>query len=144
MSEEPRLQNSLVRHQTEDGDTRIGCRFYHDTLWLTQARIAELFRNTCQNVTLHLKAIFAEVELTAEATCKEYLQVRKKGKREVSCGLVDGLDSVYREALKMIAAERYDDFVAKRRKQEAIEADAEDLKAIEDLEKDLNRKGGRA
>ena len=144
MSKEPRLQNPIVCYQTEDGDTRTGCRFYLDTLWLTQARIAELFRNTCQNVTLHLKSIFAEVELTAEATCKEYLQVRKEGKREVSCGLVDGLGSVYRESMKIIAAERYDDFVAKRRKQEAIEADAEDFNAIEALEKEFKRKGVKA
>ncbi|MEF8748144.1 MAG: hypothetical protein V5B31_10005 [Candidatus Accumulibacter propinquus] len=44
--------------------------------------------------------------------------------------------------MKTIAAERYDSFDAKRRQQEAIAADAEDLKAIEDLEKDLKRKGG--
>ncbi len=58
--------------------------------------------------------------------------------------LLDGLGSVSHEAMKTIAAERYDSFDAKRRQQEAIEADAEDLKAIEDLEKDLKRKGGKA
>jgi len=87
MSEEPKPQNSIVLYQTEDGETRIACRFDHDTLWLTQAQIAELFQTTPQNVTLHLKAIFAEGELTEEATCKEYLQVRKEGKREVSRAL---------------------------------------------------------
>ena len=58
--------------------------------------------------------------------------------------LLDGPGSVSHEAMKTIAAERYDDFDAKRREQEALEADAEDLKAIEDLEKDLKRKGGKA
>lgn len=42
-----------------------------------------------------------------------------------------------------IATERYEDFDTQRRKQEAIAADAEDLKAIEDLEKELKRKGGK-
>lgn len=56
--------------------------------------------------------------------------------------LLDGPGSVSHEVMKTIANERYDDFDTKRRKQEAIEADAEDLKAIEDLEKDLKRKGG--
>ena len=58
MSDEPEPQSQIVLYQTEDGDTRIECRFDHDTLWLTQARIAELFQTTPQNVTLHLKAIF--------------------------------------------------------------------------------------
>jgi hypothetical protein len=39
------------------------CRFEAETLWLTQAQMAELFQVTPQNVTLHLKAIFAEGEL---------------------------------------------------------------------------------
>ncbi|MGJ8642216.1 MAG: virulence RhuM family protein [Luteolibacter sp.] len=87
MSEESEPQSSIVLYQTEEGDTRIECRFDHDTLWLTQAQIAELFQTTPQNVTLHLKAIFAEGELAEDATCKEYLQVRKEGKREVSRSL---------------------------------------------------------
>jgi hypothetical protein len=58
--------------------------------------------------------------------------------------LLDGPASVSHEAMKTIAAERYEDFDTQRRKQEAIAADAEDLKAIEDLEKDLKRKGGKA
>ena len=58
--------------------------------------------------------------------------------------LLDGPGSVSHEAMKTIAAERYEDFDTQRRKQEAIAADAEDLKAIEDLEKELKRKGGKA
>ena len=87
MSEEPEPQSQIVLYQTEDGDTRIQCRFDNDTLWLTQAQIAELFQTTPQNVTLHLKAIFAEGELAEAATCKDYLQVRKEGKREVTRSL---------------------------------------------------------
>jgi hypothetical protein len=55
-----------------------------ETLWLTQAQIAELFETTPQNVTLHLKAIFAEGEVSEAATCKDYLQVRQEGGREVT------------------------------------------------------------
>ncbi len=87
MSEEPRTQSSIVLYQTEDGATRVQCRLDQDTLWLTQAQIAELFQTTPQNVTLHLKAIFEEGELTEAATCKDYLQVRQEGKREVSRSL---------------------------------------------------------
>ncbi len=67
----------FLLYQTEDGRTRVECRFADETLWLTQAGMAELFATTPQNVTQHLKAIFAEGELSSEATCKEDLQVRR-------------------------------------------------------------------
>jgi len=84
MNEDPMPQSEMILYQTEDGRTRIQCRFDEESMWLTQAQIAELFQTTPQNVTLHLKAIFAEGELAETATCKDYLQVRREGKREVS------------------------------------------------------------
>ncbi len=87
MPDSPPPQSSLILYQTEDGRTRIQCRFEDDTIWLTQAQIAELFQTTPQNVTLHLKAILAEGELTAVSTCKDYLQVRREGDREVTRNL---------------------------------------------------------
>jgi hypothetical protein len=73
----------FVLYQTEDGRTRIQCRLDNESIWLTQAQIADLFQTTPQNVTLHLKAIFAEGELQEMATCKEYLQVRSEGDRDI-------------------------------------------------------------
>lgn len=84
MSNEPLPQSEFILYQTEDGRTRVQCRFDDETLWLTQAQIADLFQTTPQNVTLHLKAIFAEGELVEAATCKDYLQVRSEGGREVA------------------------------------------------------------
>jgi hypothetical protein len=77
----------FILYQTEDGRIRIQCRFADETIWLTQAQIAELFQTTPQNVTLHLKAIFTEGELDEGATCKDYLQVRQEGSREISRSL---------------------------------------------------------
>jgi hypothetical protein len=77
----------FILYQTEDGRTRIQCRFADETIWLTQAQIAELFQTTPQNVTLHLKGIFAEGELDEATTCKDYLQVRHEGNREISRSL---------------------------------------------------------
>ena len=84
MTEAPRPEPGLILYQTEDGRTRIECRLQDDTLWLTQALIAELFQVTPQNVTQHLRAIYAEREMDETATCKDYLQVRFEGGREVS------------------------------------------------------------
>ena len=79
----PQPGGEILLYQTEDGRTRIECRFENETLWLTQAQIAELFQTTPQNITLHLKAIYTEGEQSEEATCKSYLQVRPEGGRRV-------------------------------------------------------------
>ncbi|MBX3356287.1 MAG: virulence RhuM family protein [Phycisphaeraceae bacterium] len=79
--EEP--PGEIVLYQTDDGRTRIECRFAGETLWLSQALMADLFQTTPQNITLHLKALYEEGEIDEAATCKEYLQVRQEGAREV-------------------------------------------------------------
>ena len=84
MSDDQQPHSSIILYQTEDGRTRIQCRFEDETIWLTQALIAELFQVAPQNVTLQLKAIFEGGELDEAATCKDYLQVCREGKREVS------------------------------------------------------------
>lgn len=76
-------RGELILYETEDGRTRVECRFADETLWLSQALMAELFQTTPQNITLHLKALYEEGEIEEEATCKEYLQVRREGTREV-------------------------------------------------------------
>jgi hypothetical protein len=73
----------LVLYRTEDGRTRVSCRFEDGSVWLTQAALADLFQTTPQNITLHIAAIYAEGELQEEATCKQYLQVRDEGSRKV-------------------------------------------------------------
>ena len=77
----PEGTGQLVLYRTEDSQTRVSCRFEADSVWLTQAAIADLFQTTPQNVTLHIGAIYQERELLEEATCKEYLQVRQEGSR---------------------------------------------------------------
>ena len=70
-------------YQTEDGQTRIQCRLADDTIWLTQALIAELFQVTVPTVNEHLKGIFAEGELEIGATIRKFRMVRLEGRREV-------------------------------------------------------------
>src|SRR5208337_4707034 len=77
-------KSELILYQTEDNRTRIEVRLENETVWLTQAQMAELFQTTPQNITLHLRAIFAEGELVETATCKDYLQVQTEGKRQVA------------------------------------------------------------
>ena len=79
--------SELILYQTEDGRTRIQCRFEQENVWMTQKLMAELFQTTPQNITLHLRAIYAEGELSEAATCKDYLQVRSEGGRQVQRAL---------------------------------------------------------
>lgn len=80
----PPAPGEFLLYQSEDGGARLEIRFDGETLWLTQAQMAELFQTTPQNITLHLKALYAEGEVDPGATCKEYLQVRTEGARTVS------------------------------------------------------------
>lgn len=80
----PPPSSSLVLYQTEDGRTKVQCRFEEETIWLTQAQMAELFQVTVPNVNLHLKAILAEGEVDPEATVKSYLIVQTEGARRIS------------------------------------------------------------
>ncbi|OHB76054.1 MAG: hydroxyacid dehydrogenase [Planctomycetes bacterium RBG_16_59_8] len=73
----------FVLYRTEDGATRVECRFAEGTIWLTQIMIAELFQTTVPNVNLHLKNIYNEGELDAGTTIKDYLIVRREGNRGV-------------------------------------------------------------
>jgi len=74
----------VLLYTTEDGRTRLECRFEADTLWLTQAQMAELFQTSVPNINIHLRQIFAEGELDPAATIKSYLMVRTEGARQVS------------------------------------------------------------
>ena len=76
-------ENSIVIYQTEDGQTQIDVRLENDTVWLTQAQMAELFGKTPQNITMHIRNAYSEGELDKSATCKEYLQVQTEGHRTV-------------------------------------------------------------
>lgn len=80
-------KGEIVLFKTSDGITKVQVRFEDKNVWLTQAAIAELFQTTPQNITIHLKAIYEEGELDEVATCKEYLQVRQEGKRQINRAL---------------------------------------------------------
>lgn len=84
MPDDETPQSSLILYQTEDGRTRIQCRFEDETIWLTQALIAELFQKDVRTINEHLVNIFEEDELSREATIRKFRIVRREGTREVA------------------------------------------------------------
>ncbi len=78
------MSSEMILYNTEDGVTVVQLRAQDGSAWLSQAQIAELFEVTPQAVTQHVRAIYEEGELDEGATCKDFLQVRIEGNREVS------------------------------------------------------------
>jgi hypothetical protein len=83
MTDLVRNESELILYQTEDGRTRIECRFEGETLWLTQAQIADLFQKDVRTINEHLVNIYDEGELAREATIRKLRIVRTEGNRSV-------------------------------------------------------------
>ena len=80
-------EGELILYRTQDGFAEIQLRAIDGTVWLTQAEMAQLFETSPQAITQLIKAIYSEGELAEEATCKEFLQVRTEGGRQVQRSL---------------------------------------------------------
>lgn len=79
----PDNQGKILIYQTEKGDTKVDVWFDQDTIWMTQHSMAELYQTSTQNITQHIRHIYAEGELEENSTCKHYLQVQTEGSRSV-------------------------------------------------------------
>jgi hypothetical protein len=75
------MAGQFLLYRSEDGRTRVECRFEQASLWLSQAGMAELFQTSKQNVAKHLKAIFAEGELQADSVVNSWLTTAEDGKQ---------------------------------------------------------------
>ena len=76
--------NQIIIYQGENGETRIEVKFTGDTVWLSQQQMAELYQTTRPNIVQHIRNIYEDGELEEKATCKNFLQVRQEGTRQVS------------------------------------------------------------
>jgi hypothetical protein len=73
LREDEKTGDRFLVYSTDKG-LRLDIRYEGDSLWMTQAQIADLFGVTRQGVNSHLNNIYEEGELDREATCKEILQ----------------------------------------------------------------------
>ena len=76
--------SDLILYQTEDGKTRIQCRFEEENLWLSQAQIGDLYQKDVKTINEHLLNIYEEKELAEISTIRKFRIVRIEGKREVA------------------------------------------------------------
>lgn len=138
---------NFLMYQTEDGETKIHVRLEAETVWMTQKAMAELFQTTPQNITLHVKNIYEEEELSENRTCKEYLQVRVEGSREVhrkvkhyNLGMIIAVGFRVRShrgtQFRQWATDRLNEYLVK-----GFTMDDERLKEIRNLGQDYDRTG---
>lgn len=79
----PAASQQVQIFTSADGQAQLQVALEHDTLWLSQAQMGELFDTTPENVLMHLKNIFKDGELAEQATTKDFLVVRQEGVRQV-------------------------------------------------------------
>lgn len=73
----------VLVYEAPDGGVRVEVKLDRDTVWLTQRQMAELFDTSADNISLHLKNIFADRELEEAATTEDFSVVQTEGKRRV-------------------------------------------------------------
>ncbi len=79
MSNEPTQQQDLIIYSTEDGRTRVEVHMSGDSVWLSQAQMADLFHTTKQNISGHIRNILNEGELD-NSVVKDFLTTAVDGK----------------------------------------------------------------
>jgi hypothetical protein len=73
-------KSEIIFYQTEDQQTRLEVRLEGETVWLTQAQMAELFQTSVPNISMHIRNVFAEGELQMDSVVKDFLTTAADGK----------------------------------------------------------------
>ena len=73
-------KSEIIIYQTEDGLTKIDVRLEDDTVWLTQAEMAELFQKNVSTISRHIQNIFEEGELQKSESNLRFLQIANSDK----------------------------------------------------------------
>ena len=71
--------NKIILYQDDDEITRVSVRFADEDLWLTQNQLADIYCTTQQNISMHIRNIYADRELDENRTYKKFLLVRQEG-----------------------------------------------------------------
>ncbi|MDF1592915.1 MAG: RhuM family protein [Desulfobacterales bacterium] len=76
--------SEIILYQTEDGKTKVQVRLMGETVWLSLNQMAELFQRDKSVISKHIRNIYLEGELQAEATVAKFATVHSEGSRQVS------------------------------------------------------------
>lgn len=73
----------FLMYNTPEENVSVNAVIKDETIWLTQKAMAELFDCTTDNISLHLKNIYADGELNESSTTEEFSIVQQEGSRKV-------------------------------------------------------------
>lgn len=74
--------NQIIIYQTADNQTQIDVRMENDTVWLTQAQMADLFQKDRTVISRHIRNVFKEGELDESLVCAKFALPKKYGRRK--------------------------------------------------------------
>lgn len=77
------MDNEIMIYEDKDGITKVNVKFIEDDIWLTQNQIADIYKTTQENISIHIKNIYKDNELNLDSTNKKFLLVQKEGTRNV-------------------------------------------------------------
>lgn len=76
-------KNSIIIYSTADGEMKLEVKLENETVWLSQKQMAELFDCSTDNISLHLKNVFKEAELSEKEVTEEYSVTARDGKKYI-------------------------------------------------------------
>lgn len=80
MSNELAKQISYILYSSPEEDVKVMALVKDETIWLTQKAMAELFDCSTDNISLHLKNVFASEELEKKSVTEEISATASDGK----------------------------------------------------------------
>ena len=87
--------NEIVFYQTENSDVIVNVVFKNETFWLTQKAMAELFDCSVDNISLHLRNIFNDLELDKDSVTEDFSITAADGKNyKTKCYNLDAIIAV--------------------------------------------------
>ncbi len=121
-------ENKIILYQDDNEITRVSVRFADEDLWLTQNQLAEIYQTTQENISMHIRNIYADGELDQNPTYKKFLLVQTEGSRRwmmnasnkggiaisVSCCNVFGIN-IYRQREMAMLESDFDKEIKKLR-----------------------------
>lgn len=76
-------KNEIMIYEDKNGITKVNVKFINEDIWLTQNQLAEIYKTTQENISMHIKNIYKDNELSENSTNKKFLLVQKEGTRNV-------------------------------------------------------------
>lgn len=75
------IENQIEIYQNKESGVSLEVKFEGDTVWLSQNQLSELFKQTKQNISLHINNCFKEGELDSNSVVKDSLTTAADGKK---------------------------------------------------------------